>query len=302
MATTFTAQLRLATPATGELSGTWGDVVNASVTTMVEQAISGKATVAMADANQTMTVANGATDQSRCMMIECTGAMTANRNVVCPTSSKLYIVNNLTTGGFSVVIKTTSGTGITVPSGATTLVYCDGTNVVIGENLVGGIKLSGTLSGLVIASAKTLTANNSLTLAGTDSTTQTFPATSQTIAGLGVVQAWTKSQSGTPVALTVSANAVAVDLSLGNNFSLTLQATTGQTLSNPSNPVAGASGNIAITQNATPSTLAYGSQWIEATTGTAIAVSTTASAQNIISYYVFDTTHIYYTLNKHGVA
>lgn len=162
-----------------------------------------------------------------------------------------------------------------------------------------------TLSTLTIADGKTLTVSNSLTLVGTDSTTQTFPATSQTVAGLAVVsQAWTKAQVGTPVALTVSANAIAIDLSLGNNFSVTLQATTGQTLSNPSGttPVAGQSGNIAITQNATPSTLAYGSQWIEATTGTAIAVSTTASAQNILSYYVFDSTHIYYTLNRHGVT
>lgn len=39
---------------------------------------------------------------------------------------------------------------------------------------------------LTIANGKTLTANNSLTLAGTDATTQTFPGTSQTIAGLAV--------------------------------------------------------------------------------------------------------------------
>jgi hypothetical protein len=171
----------------------------------------------------------------------------------------------------------------------------------------GNFSAAGTLASnstgtINVTAGKAFVVTNGITLAGTDSTTQTFPSTSQTIAGLGVAQSWTKTQSGTPVALTVSANAVAVDLSLGNNFTLTLQATTSQVLSNPTNIVAGTAGNIAITQNATPSTLTYGTYWIEATSGTAGVVSTTASAQNLLSYYVFDATHIYYTLNKHGVA
>jgi hypothetical protein len=64
------------------------------------------------------------------MFITLTGTLTASRNVVCPTASKLYFVTNNTTGGFSVVFKTSSGTGITVPNGARMLVYCNGTNVV----------------------------------------------------------------------------------------------------------------------------------------------------------------------------
>lgn len=116
------------------------------------------------------------------------------------------------------------------------------------------------------------------------------------------VQTYSAATIGTPVALAVAANAVAVNLALGNNFSLTLQATTGQTLSNPTNAIAGQRGCIAITQNATPSTLAYGTQWIEAKTGVAGIVSTTASAQNLLEYYVFDATHIYYVLRTHGVA
>ena len=118
---------------------------------------------------------------------------------------------------------------------------------------------------------------------------------------VATVNSWTKAQIGTPVALSVSANAVAVDLSLGNNYSLTLQATTGQTLSNPTNIVVGQSGNIVITQNATPSTLAYGSYW-KSVDGTTPAVSTTASATNVISYYVATSTQIWFALNKNGVA
>jgi hypothetical protein len=46
-----------------------------------------------------------------------------------------------------------------------------------------------------VASAKTLTANNTLTLAGTDSTTMTFPSTSVTLAGLAIAQTFTAKQT-----------------------------------------------------------------------------------------------------------
>jgi hypothetical protein len=102
---------------------------------------------------------------------------------------------------------------------------------------------------------------------------------------LNVVNAWSKAQSGAISALTVSANAIAVDLSLANNFSVTLQATTSQVLSAPSNAVAGQSGLIYITQNATPSALTYNTFW-KFPGGTVPAVSTGAGAQDVFVYTV----------------
>ena len=169
MATTYTSVLRLAKPTTGELSGTWGDTVNDNVTTMIEQAITGKATVAMADTDQTLTTANGTTDQARCMMVECTGAMTANHNVVCPTATKMYIVNNLTTGGKSIVFKTTGGTGITILPSTAQIVYCDGTNVVAG--LTGYLTSGGALG---TPSSGTLTSCTGLPAAGVTNTAATL--------------------------------------------------------------------------------------------------------------------------------
>lgn len=46
-----------------------------------------------------------------------------------------------------------------------------------------------------VASGKTLTANNSITLAGTDSTTMTFPSSSATLAGLGIANVFTTLQT-----------------------------------------------------------------------------------------------------------
>jgi hypothetical protein len=120
----------LVLPVTGELVGTWGDVANDGLTELVDAAIAGTATVAMTDANYTLTFADGATDEARQMFVVLTGALTATRNVVCPSVSKLYFVANTTTGDQDIVFKTNAGTGITVPNGEAMVLYCDGTNVV----------------------------------------------------------------------------------------------------------------------------------------------------------------------------
>ena len=130
MPSSYTPSLRLVLPVTGELVGTWGDVANQGLTELVDSAIAGTASVAMSDANYTLTVADGLTDESRKMFVVLTGALTAQRNVVCPSVSKLYFVANTTSGSQSIVFKTNAGTGITVPNGEAMVLYCNGTNVV----------------------------------------------------------------------------------------------------------------------------------------------------------------------------
>ena len=73
MTTQYTSILKLALPVQGELSGTWGDVVNDNITSMVEQAIAGRAVVNTWSGNShTLTTANGTTAESRCAMLEFT--------------------------------------------------------------------------------------------------------------------------------------------------------------------------------------------------------------------------------------
>ena len=131
MPSTYTSSLRLTLQATGENSGSWGSIVNNGVTSLVDSSVAGTATVAHDDtANYTLSTANGATDEARQMFLNITGTLTAARNVVCPAASKLYFLRNNTTGGFAVTLKTSGGTGISVPSGRYAALYCDGTNVV----------------------------------------------------------------------------------------------------------------------------------------------------------------------------
>jgi hypothetical protein len=130
MPSSYTPSLRLVLPVTGELTGTWGDVTNQGLTELVDASIAGTASITMLDANYTLSTADGTADEARKMFVVATGALTAARNIICPTASKLYFVANTTTGGFAVTLKTSAGTGISIPNGEAMVLYCNGTNVV----------------------------------------------------------------------------------------------------------------------------------------------------------------------------
>lgn len=148
MTTTFTASLRLAKPGLGD-SG-WGPVVTGGATDLTDSAIAGYTTVSMpSNADYTLTVSNGAADEARSMMLNITSAvsLTATRNIICPTASKLYFVKNATTGSQSIVFKTSGGSGITIPNGSTAALACNGTNVIAAFDWLSSISFSGTITG-----------------------------------------------------------------------------------------------------------------------------------------------------------
>ena len=80
---------------------------------------------AMADADQTPSTANAMAHA----VIQCTGALTADRHLILPNTKKLYVVHNLTTGSHNVIAKTSSASAtVTVEAAAIQQVYCDGAN------------------------------------------------------------------------------------------------------------------------------------------------------------------------------
>lgn len=117
----------------------------------------------------------------------------------------------------------------------------------------------------------------------------TVPDTSFTLAGTDSVQTFSVAQRGAVSALTDGAT-ITPDFAASNNFSVTLGGN--RTLANPTNLVAGQSGVIFITQDATGSrTLAYGTYW-KFTSGTAPTLTTTANAVDVLVYVVQSTTRI----------
>ena len=167
MATQYTSILKLALPVQGELSGTWGDVVNENITSMVEQAIAGRAVINTWSGNShTLTTANGTTSESRCAMLEFTNTgsqLTGAGTVICPTATKIYIVKN--TAGHNVTLKTSGGTGILVPNGRTMFLFCDGTNVLEAVTSTTSLQLGTSTVVTAVLDEDNMTSNSATSLA-----------------------------------------------------------------------------------------------------------------------------------------
>jgi len=77
----------------------------------------------------TVTVTNAQASKS---VIVITGALTANLQLILPTSLRRWLIVNNTSGGFTTTVKTAAGLGVQVPQGGfggPTEVYGDGTNI-----------------------------------------------------------------------------------------------------------------------------------------------------------------------------
>jgi hypothetical protein len=114
MTTAYTSLLGLALPVTGELSGTWGDTVNNSITSLIESAIAGTTTLS-SDADVTLSNLDGTADTSRQAILLWTAGGTVTRTVIAPALSKIYTVINASSSTQSIKV-TGPGptTGVTI--------------------------------------------------------------------------------------------------------------------------------------------------------------------------------------------
>ena len=181
MTINYTTLLSLGQPVTGSESGDWGNDVNYAITDYLDAAVAGTQTITN-DANVTLSltqgtylgnnlaqVGAGTTGSAQYAVILCSGARTAARNVVVPSSSRNYIVINSTTGGFGIVVKGSATTGVTVAAGETAVVVWNGSDYTkVASSLISGTVTSvggtGTVNGITLTGTVTSTGN--LTLGG----------------------------------------------------------------------------------------------------------------------------------------
>lgn len=129
MPSTYTTRGRLEKQADGENDTTWGDKLNV-VLDLLDEWRGGYLSKSVAGAvDVTLSTLDGVSDEVRQQVIELTGAITANINVIVPARENVWIIKNSTTGSFTLTVKTAAGTGIIVKPTSYAILYSDGTNV-----------------------------------------------------------------------------------------------------------------------------------------------------------------------------
>ena len=130
MSTSYTSLLGLALPVTNENVNTWGDLVNNSVTSLLDTAIAG-ATTLSSDADVTLSTSTGTSNQARQAIILWTATGTVTRTITAPATSKLYVVVNKT-GGTQSIQFTASGSSssVTIAAGGKAFLVFNGTDFV----------------------------------------------------------------------------------------------------------------------------------------------------------------------------
>jgi hypothetical protein len=183
MTTGNTTLLGLALPVEGELDGTWGDVVNNSLTSLVDSAVAGTTTLS-ADADVTLTDTTLSANQARQAVLLWTASNGAStRNITAPARSKPYIVINAGTG--SIVLRGAGPTtGITVVAGERCLAAWNGSDFVkVASSVLAASGLTGVVApangGTGVANGTnntiTFTGNHTLGLTLTGNTSVTMP-------------------------------------------------------------------------------------------------------------------------------
>ena len=127
---TYVNDLRLKEISTGDESGTWGTSTNLNFELAAEGFARGTKNCFSSDANATETMADGATDEIRKLYLKVTSSATlsATRTLTLGpnTVSKVWIIENSTTGNQAINISQGSGANVQIPNGAVKVIATDG--------------------------------------------------------------------------------------------------------------------------------------------------------------------------------
>jgi hypothetical protein len=133
----YTDLLKLVQPVTGELTNTWGNTVNSTLTQFIENAIAGYQTNSVTSGDWTLSTAtpgdtaSSSTNAARYAILIATGAPGTTRYIYAPQLSKTYVVINNCTDQSSVWVRggTSSSytTGVEIEATGSALVAWDST-------------------------------------------------------------------------------------------------------------------------------------------------------------------------------
>jgi len=178
MTTAYTSRLGLALPATGELSGTWGDTVNNYITAYLDAAVAGTNAIST-DADVTLATTTGATlssTSSQYSVILWSASGTTTRIITAPAA----------TGGrqYYLVVNSSSTQSIKLcgPSSAVYTAAISGTTMTVSAVTSGTIAIGQAISGSGVTESTRITALGTGTGGtGTYTVSSSQTATSTTI-------------------------------------------------------------------------------------------------------------------------
>ncbi len=125
---TYVNDLRLKEIATGDEAGTWGTSTNTNLELIAEAFSFGTEAITTNADTHTTTIADGSTDPGRSLFLKYTGTLDSACTITIGpnTVSKLWLIENATSGSQNIIIKQGSGATVTVPNGQTKAIYSDG--------------------------------------------------------------------------------------------------------------------------------------------------------------------------------
>lgn len=176
---TYVNNLRLKEITTGDEDGTWGTSTNTNLE-LITDALGYGTKAFAADSNETFTMPDATADGTRALYLKFTSgvSLTSTRTATIGpnTVSKMWMVENATTGGQSIIIKQGSGAEVTIATGEKTWLYTDGAGAgaavalanptETGTGTVTSVATTGTVNGITLTGG-TITTTGTLTLGGT---------------------------------------------------------------------------------------------------------------------------------------
>tara|TARA_R100000322_G_scaffold65612_1_gene41039 strand:+ start:487 stop:3147 length:2661 start_codon:yes stop_codon:yes gene_type:complete len=124
----YTNDLRLKEIATGDEAGTWGNSTNTNLQLIADAFGFGTEAITTNADTHTTTIADGSADAGRAIYLKYTGTLDSACTITIGpnTVSKLWFIENATSGSQNIIISQGSGANITIPAGDTKAIYSDG--------------------------------------------------------------------------------------------------------------------------------------------------------------------------------
>jgi len=175
---TYVNNLRLKEITTGDEDGTWGTSTNTNLELITDGFSYGTKEMA-ADADETFTMPDFSADGTRSLYLKITSAvsLTTTRVVTLGpnTVSKVWIIENATSGSQTITIKQGSGATVNVANGSKVMVYTDGAGAGAAVANANPTEIGGTVTSVAVSGGTTglttsggpITSSGTITLAGT---------------------------------------------------------------------------------------------------------------------------------------